>query len=122
MKTELKLSFTLSELEAKVNDWSKQNAVITDDGEVHPQSAVYHGKLLAFVRSLFSNKTETINGIQADLDAREKEKDEYYDQLSDVVEHTWTLTPEQEEKFKAAARILAEGNKKCEQFKGRDGI
>lgn len=122
MKTETKISFTLSELESKANDWCKQKAVITDDGEAHMQSQIEHAKILAFVRSLFSNKTETINGIQADLDAREKEKDKYYDQLSDVVEHAWTLTPEQENQFKAADMILVQNKKDCEQFKGRDGI
>jgi len=38
------------------------------------------------------------------------------------MEDRWILTPEQEEKFKKADKILAQNKKDCEQFKGRDGI
>ena len=34
----------------------------------------------------------------------------------------FTLTPEQEAKFRTAAKILAQNKKDCECFKGRDGI
>jgi hypothetical protein len=30
------LSFTLPELEARARAWSRADAVITDDGEIHP--------------------------------------------------------------------------------------